>query len=142
MSIEEKHMKQDRVALCAVLLLVVPVLMAQSKRGDVVADIPFSFVVAGKTLPAGHYVVAATSVSTVRIFDSTNQGTFVPTNITQRSAADNSCKLVFHRYGDSYFLSEVWVTGNTQGRQLLRSRAERELAAKVAAGENAIVAAR
>jgi hypothetical protein len=52
----------------------------------------------------------------------------VPTESTQRSANDNSCKLVFHRHGDTYFLSEVWVAGNSNGRTLFRSRAERELA--------------
>jgi hypothetical protein len=141
-STKEKIMKRYRIAMCAALLLAVSAAMAQSKNGDVVADVPFPFVVAGHTLPAGHYVVSPISNSTLRIQGATNQGMFVPTNITQRSASDNSCKLVFHHYADSYFLSEIWATGNDQGRQLFRSRAEKELAAKVAAGENTVVAAR
>jgi len=135
-------MKRFRIALYTALLLAAPVSMAQTKRGDVAADIPFPFVVAGQTLPAGHYIVSPVSNSYLRIQGSAHQGRFAPTNITQRSASDTRCKLVFHRYGDSYFLSEVWVTGNARGRQLLRSRAERELTAKAAAEENTVVAAR
>jgi hypothetical protein len=37
-------------------------------------------------------------------------------------------KLVFHRYADSYFLTEVWNGDGKIGRQLLRSKAEKELA--------------
>ena len=37
-------------------------------------------------------------------------------------------KLVFNRYGDHYFLSQVWTAGNSRGRQLLKSGREREMA--------------
>ena len=39
-------------------------------------------------------------------------------------------KLVFHRYGDQYFLSEVWPAGATTGRVIAKSRAESELEKK------------
>jgi hypothetical protein len=44
-----------------------------------------------------------------------------------RSASEGS-KLGFHRYGDTYFLSAVWIRGKTTGRELSHSRAKRELA--------------
>ena len=135
-------MKQSRVVLYVALLAVTPVLMAQTKSGDVVADIPFSFVAGERHFPAGHYIVSPVNESILRIEGSGHQDGFVGANLTQRPASDNRCKLVFHRYGDSYFLAQVWTTGNPRGRELPRSRAERELAAKAAAMENAIVAAR
>jgi hypothetical protein len=55
-----------------------------------------------------------------------------------RTTSDGS-KLEFHRYGDTYFLSAVWVTGNTTGRELFRSRAERELTDRKAEMELAVV---
>jgi len=134
-------MKPFRIALYAAMLLAAPLSIAQT-RGDAVADIPFPFVAAGKTLPAGHYIVSPVGDHSLRIQGSAPQGIFVPTNVAQRAASDNSCKLVFHHYGSSYFLSQVWVTGNTLGRQLLPSRAERELAARAATAENTVVAAR
>jgi hypothetical protein len=117
-----------RIVLYAALLLAASASIAQTKQGDVVANIPFPFVVAHQTLPAGHYIVSPANADALGIHDANNRGTFVPTESTQRSANDNSCKLVFHRHGDTYFLSEVWVAGNSNGRTLFRSRAERELA--------------
>jgi hypothetical protein len=135
-------MKRIRIALYVAMLLTASLSMAQTRVGDVVADIPFPFVVNGQTLPAGHYIVSRVGDSSLRIQGSAHQGMFVSTNSSQRSASDNSCKLVFHRYGDSYFLSQVWGAGNAGGRELLRSRAERELAAKAASEETTVVAAR
>jgi hypothetical protein len=38
--------------------------------------------------------------------------------------------LVFHRYGEEYFLSEIWPAGGLTGRELPKSRAERDLMRK------------
>jgi hypothetical protein len=35
---------------------------------------------------------------------------------------------VFNRYGDQYFLSQVWIAGSDTGRDLFQSRNERSLA--------------
>jgi len=121
-------MKLLRTVLYAALLLAASAAFTQTKQRDVVADIPFPFVVARQTLPAGHYIVSPANAEALGIHDANNRGTFVPTLSKQRPVNDNSCKLVFHRYGDTYFLSEVWVEGNANGRTLFRSRAERELA--------------
>jgi hypothetical protein len=115
-----------RIVLSVALLLAASVLFAQSKPGDLVADVPFAFVVAGRTLPPGHYVVNNQN-DDLRIHDSHSQGIFVPAHSAQRGAHENSSKMVFHRYGDTYFLSEVWVGGNSIGRALFPSRAERKM---------------
>jgi len=41
--------------------------------------------------------------------------------------ASQQTKLVFTRYGDQYFLSEIWMAGTTVGQKLPKSRREREL---------------
>lgn len=115
-----------RMVLSVALLLAASVLFAQSKPGDLVADVPFAFVVAGRTLPPGHYVVNNQN-DDLRIHDSRSQGIFVPAHSAQRGAHENSSKMVFHRYGDTYFLSEVWVGGNSIGRALFPSRVERKM---------------
>jgi hypothetical protein len=109
------------------LLLITSTLFAQTRQGDVVADVPFAFVVAGRTLPAGQYIVSGLN-DNLEIHDRQNHRVFVPAHSAQRSADENKSKMVFHRYGDTYFLSEVWVGGSSIGRALFPSRAERELA--------------
>jgi hypothetical protein len=128
-----------RLSLRALLLVAASsAAMGQTKAGDVVADVPFSFVVAGRQFPAGHYMVTEESNVCLRISNSQHQGVFVPTHDSRRSASDGS-KLVFHRYGDTYFLSAVWVTGKTIGRELYGSRAEREAAKRKTEMELAVV---
>lgn len=133
-------MKSLRIKLCAALLAAASAGMAQAQTrpGDMVVDVPFAFMVAGQSLPAGHYIVAAVDDSHIRIFNSSTRGLYVPTFGALRTTSDGS-KLVFHRYGDSYFLAAMWITGNTTGRQLFRSRAEREMANRDAESELAVV---
>ncbi len=121
-------MKVFHKALPAVFLLTAAMLFAQAKEGDIVANIPFSFVVAGRTLSPGHYIVNRVGDSELRIHNVHNQGVLVPAHSAQRPPSDRTTKLVFHRYGDIYFLVEVWGGGGeTLGRALFRSRAESEL---------------
>jgi len=120
-------MKTLCIALCAALLAVASASMGQTSPGDMKVDVPFSFVVSGQTLPAGHYIVKSFDDAHIRIFNSGTTGIYVSTHAAARTASDGS-KLVFHRYGDTYFLAAVWVAGNTTGRELYRSPAERELA--------------
>lgn len=131
-------MKVIRIALCATLLMLALAASAQTQRGDIVVDVPFAFMVAGQSMPAGHYIVKAVDETRVRIFNDQTTGAFVPTHAAARAASDGS-KLVFHRYGDTYFLSAMWVTGNSTGREMFPSRAERELADRKAEMELAVV---
>ncbi len=119
-------MRLLRVCMSAALFLAASILFAQTKPGDLVADVPFPFVVAGHSLPPGHYIVSGLN-DTVSIYGTETNGLFVPTHNEQRPAHENSSKLVFHRYGETYFLSEVWVGGNSIGKALFPSRAERKM---------------
>jgi hypothetical protein len=120
-------MKLFRIALCLTMFAVAGIAMGQTKPGDMVIDVPFAFAAAGQQFPAGHYTVAAQG-DLIRLSGASPGGLYLPTHAAVRTNADGS-KLVFHRYGTTYFLAGVWVTGSTSGKELYRSRAERELAA-------------
>jgi len=126
-------------AMLAALLLAALVTTAQTKPGDVVAYIPFSFVVADRVLPPGSYIVSAPNDVDLRIYNSQNPGVFVPAHRVQRSTRKTGSKVVFHRYGDTYFLSQVWVGTSTTGRELFRPAAERALVNRGAEREIALV---
>src|SRR5262249_40915066 len=120
-------MKPFRIALSVALLAAATMTFAQTSSGDVVADIPFAFSVAGKTLPPGRYIVNRGNEFYVKIISSESGGVLIPTHAAERSASDGT-KLVFHRYGDTYFLSSIWLSGYSTGRELYASSAERNLA--------------
>jgi hypothetical protein len=50
-------------------------------------------------------------------------------------------KLVFNRYGDQYFLSKIWAASSDSGRELPKSRLEREVAQRLSEGGTTVVAA-
>ena len=105
--------------------------VAQAQQA-MVADIPFSFVAAGTTLPAGEYRLSQQtpipSVLLLRDQDDPHNAAFIQTYRAQASEAPSKSKLVFHRYGNRYFLSQVWTQGDIRGRQLMKSAAEKETA--------------
>ena len=104
--------------------------------------VPFDFIVGNRTLPAGQYTVdqgTAPSVMVIRSAD--RKGTaIVLTHALHSTASRNEARLVFHRYGYTYFLSEVWGPGN-DGRQLRTTSRERELAANLSRPDNTTIAA-
>ena len=110
------------------LLLAASTCLGQSRRGDVITNIPFPFVVTNRTLPQGRYIVTPVGEKTLRIYAANQQGVLVQTHRVQGGAAQGFARLVFHRYGDTYFLSQVWGAGNGIGSQLFPSHAEREMA--------------
>jgi hypothetical protein len=46
----------------------------------------------------------------------------------EKIEAPSQTKLVFRRYGDRYFLYQIWVEGNNRGRELPMTPLEKELA--------------
>jgi hypothetical protein len=110
-------------------LLATSTALGQSTQADTIADIPFAFTVANHTLPAGRYTVTRVGETSVRISSPHNQGAVVLTHALEGKTPESKGKMVFHRYGDAYFLSEVWVADVT-GRKVFQSRAEEELSRK------------
>ncbi len=92
--------------------------------------VPFNFVSESKTLPAGSYLLDSSAVPGAVVVRSEDRKiTFALTGASMTSANGGpNGKLVFHRYGNQYFLEQVWTRGGA-GRQLRQSAQERELAA-------------
>jgi hypothetical protein len=136
-------MKAQSWHLTAILgtLLIAAAVVGQNNPAVLKADIPFPFVVANHTLPAGHYVVSTLGEQTIRLTNSHKQGAFVLTSRVDGRAPENSGKLVFYRYQNSYFLAQIWGAGNSQGKQVYKSPAEEELERKGASKEIAVLRA-
>ncbi len=106
---------------------------AQSLNYRLTANIPFDFSVGSQKLPAGKYWISRAQQSNgdmvVQIVSTDLHSNL--TRFTIPVLASNPAKnssLVFRRYGDDYFLAEIWPVGAVTGRELPKSRAERELA--------------
>ena len=90
--------------------------------------VPFKFVVVNKTLPEGDYVLSSVH-DELFIQDSKGKRVaMVSTNAVSGRTASSTGELIFQCYEDLCFLSQVWTPGQEFGRELLRSRAETEIA--------------
>ena len=98
--------------------------------------IPFDFMIRGKVLPAGRYEVSRISDEPtglmIRNVDHKRDETMFQTEPANVSVTTRKDELVFHHYGDSYFLSEVITAGEQTGEELTPSRAEREMRREMA----------
>jgi len=124
-------------ALGAAVLLLAPAVYAQT-----LADVPFDFQVGYDRMPAGEYLVQPTQFGSPAISITNRQTRETKMVLTDTITAGNlsdTGKLVFNRYGDRYFLSQVWRAGFSTGCLLHKSKAEREIA-RASAGNAALVA--
>ena len=119
------------VLMIAIAIVVSAVSASAQSFEHITAKIPFDFTVGDKTLPAGAYTVRLSNLNApylLSIRGEDRQAIAIGfTNAIQANKAAAQTKLVFHRYGDRYFLSEVWLIGEDTGRQFLKSHAEQEL---------------
>jgi len=119
------------LAVITMIAAIVPA-KAQSLQYKLTANIPFDFTITNKKLPAGKYSVVRAQNSNgdqVLLFSSAD-GHQQLSRLTIPVYARDVMKagvLVFHQYGDDYFLTEIWPAGGQTGRALPKSRAEREL---------------
>jgi hypothetical protein len=136
-------MKRLRFAFLGLgLLLAVSAAQAQETR--VKASIPFDFVVGNQVLPGGDYMVVTQGSGNEAILIRSDDNKAVSLSLTYACASLNpsdKTKLVFHSLAGRYFLSQIWVEGNTRGRELPRSKVETHLAKNNNPSEQFVLAA-
>jgi hypothetical protein len=135
-----KHAYQVLTALTLVAWLMVPATQAQSIM--LKANIPFDFVVGEKRLPSGEYHVKSLNPVLTQIQSKDGHSTaIVLTTGMQAAKISDAGKLVFNRYGDQYFMSKIWAPSSDSGRELPKSRLEREVAQRLSNGGATVIAA-
>ncbi len=117
------------------LTLAVASVHAQS-RATIEATIPFDFTVGERSLEPGQYEVTARNEVELIRSKGTRSAAIRLTNSIRSAEPSARTKLVFHRYGQRYFLSEVWAVDENSGRQLVKSRQERAIEKQIAASSS------
>ena len=122
---------KKHTATLLILMLVGLTGLVQAQMSTMVkAQVPFAFVANGNKMPAGECTIAIdVNGGTLLSISSGAQHAFV---VPIADVSPNPLKktaLVFHRYGDQYFLIGIKHGGGT-GYQLPPSRLERELQAR------------
>ena len=120
-------MKKQIVNIVVSLSIVITLALSVFAQmgGLVSATIPFAFNINGVTMAAGSYNIRRLNtpdVMTIQDSENKKSASFIcRQEMTPKS--DGKSQLVFHRYGNQYFLSEVQDNGAT--KKLGKSKAER-----------------
>ena len=134
-------MKTQFVSTVALTLAAAAGLYAQNST-PVTATVPFDFIVGKYLLPAGDYSVqqASAGMTFIRSADrKTNLA--ITTHLSRSLDRQEQTHLVFNRYGNEYFLSQVWIQGSESGTQVRPNKRENELRAGRAVATPAVVLA-
>ena len=121
-------MRNAKLALLIAMVLVASgVLNAQSTQ-PINFLAPYAFAAGDQVLPAGEYIVRVPSVTGVLSISSKDGGqrAFVSTVPIEKLIPATKFKLIFHRYGTQYYLSEIWAPGYRTGRILIPNTMEME----------------
>lgn len=133
-------MKANLLRTSIAAMLAASAALAQSSA-DFKVNVPFSFIVGNQTLHAGQYTVNELGVQgAVVIKCSGCKGAAIAIGPALHSIVGrNEGRLVFHQYGNTYFLAEVWSAGN-DGRQLPMTSREHVIAARLAGPDGTVIA--
>lgn len=121
-------MKYTKQLLAAVVFLMPLLASAQlSHTVAITTQVPFEFAVGDRVIPAGNYIVqAANSASNtllIRHADTTLR-LFSSTYVGETREAPETDELVFHKYGDRYFLSAIRLEGSRVVYEIPESKEE------------------
>ncbi len=117
------------IALVACVAFVTLAATPSHAQAMIKADVPFSFSAGYGVLPAGEYNIARSGLGQVMLLSNGRHGVelMIPKTTDWRDNVGTP-KLVFHRYGDEYFLAEIWTNADDCVRTLSVHPRERQLA--------------
>jgi len=116
------------LAMVGVLSIIGLAPAARAASLQITANIPFDFVVNNQKLPAGEYDLKSLSQGAILLQnEDRRQAAITLVHSAESSVNPEGAKLVFNKYGDQYFLSQVWPGFSESGLQLPASRLEREV---------------
>jgi hypothetical protein len=98
--------------------------LATANAEELRVTVPFDFVVDGNTLPAATYTIREPLPNSNTALDFQRDGGQILTQATVTDPEITGTKLVFHKVGDQYFLSDVVAPSGT--RHFAASRKELE----------------
>jgi hypothetical protein len=119
--------------LCAQMVIKTPLFRA---------DVPFAFMAAGVHLPAGSYIVSHVDPSLILIETQDGKARALIHVAIDNTNSSTPTKLVFNKYGDQYFIAQVWTEQDQQVHHCTKCRAEMQLVAQTRQAEKVVILAR
>src|SRR5258708_7374790 len=113
------------------LFIVLAVMTANAQTGSrIEASIPFDFAAGETNLKAGDYTVKRISKDALQLRNAQTKTSVIVLAplVIQQTRNDAPERLVFKRYGNEYFLTQVWTNRAADRRGLFASNTQTRLA--------------
>jgi hypothetical protein len=121
--------KKHAATLFILMLVGLTGLVNAQMSPQIKAQIPFDFVANGRTMPAGECIIEVVANGSTALTIRSGKQAVLASPIADEPNASTETALVFHRYGDRYFLASIKRAGAI-GYALPVSRQENELRAQ------------
>jgi hypothetical protein len=95
-----------------------------------VVQVPFDFNLGDQAMAAGQYDVIIPSNTGGALWVLNHDGQpqrMILARTAERRGDKSISKLVFHRYGSTYFLAQAWMSGDSAGCEISKTKQERAL---------------
>jgi hypothetical protein len=140
------HMQKQILKAATILSLVVALTItfavapaAADSFGSIRVDVPFDFTAGHSIFPAGKYTIRPAGGNTNGVIRITSEdgkaSRFLSTHSAQSVQSRDETVVIFHRYGDQYFLFQVWAIGDNIGSEIPKSSIERQTARAIEANK-------
>jgi hypothetical protein len=132
-----------RIAYVVAIATLSLVSIAQAQTSTMTVVVPFEFTAYDSAMPSGEYSVTKLNERTVSLhLNGGQKSVLLVTDAKETLFPDGIAKLVFNRFGSSYFLSEVWAHGADSARVVRTSDNENQIARNQKHTQVAVIAAR
>ena len=125
-------MKTARTLITICLLFTAASGFAQMRSNQQLmkVNISFAFGVQDQSLPAGQYLVfTVTPERSIRLTSTDGKHSAIVNDLPNHASEPSpNSRLVFRRFGEEYFLTQVWVVGQNLARNPLESKKAMERA--------------
>ena len=131
--------------IALVITLTMQPIKAQAQIiGSLEADIPFQFHVGGAKLPAGKYIIHVLDNSDLTLMEISSADGSTSALFQVRDAQAKSTpgknELIFDKYGNRYFLEQLFDESNRFGSAVVKSGYEQRVAEAAAEGQEHVPA--
>ena len=132
--------------ISAMVLLAAPLLASAQMSERIVTQVPFKFTVGTVEMPAGQYIVQfedERGAALVTVGNPEAKRSAYVLTIANLGKKSQHAAMVFHRYGDRYFLAELRIGDSGTVYTLQPTKLEKEFRAQnLAATEEILLASR
>jgi len=125
--------------LCLLVGMAAPASAQILSKAKLIGDVPFAFVSGGRAIQAGQYAIQIYQAQVRFLDEDGHQIQAIFSNKQECNHKVEQPRLVFHRYGEQYFLWQIW--SSDYNVEFGTSRTEKSLKAKLKADQETVVLA-